>query len=41
MNFTRYLPCSCERGTSNLKRFGNFLTDLIPDPAPVDMGLPV
>jgi TnpA family transposase len=28
-------------GTSNLKRFGNFPTDLIPDPAPVDMGLPV
>jgi Tn3 transposase DDE domain len=27
-------------GTSNLKRFGNFPTDLIPDPMPVERGLP-
>jgi TnpA family transposase len=27
-------------GTSNLKRFGNFPTDLIPDPVPVERGLP-
>ncbi|HEY3654732.1 MAG TPA: Tn3 family transposase [Steroidobacteraceae bacterium] len=26
--------------TSNLKRFGNFPTDLIPDPVPVERGLP-
>jgi len=28
-------------GTSNLKRFGNFPTDLSPEPMPVDMGLPL
>jgi TnpA family transposase len=27
-------------GTSNLKRFGNFPTDLIPDPVPVERGPP-
>ena len=27
-------------GTSNLKRFGNYPTDLIPDPVPVERGLP-
>src|ERR1700679_2662668 len=27
-------------GTSNLKRFGKFPTDLIPDPVPVERGLP-
>jgi TnpA family transposase len=27
-------------GTSNLKRFGNFPTDLVPDPLPVERGLP-
>ena len=27
-------------GTSNLKCFGNFPTDLIPDPVPVERGLP-
>jgi hypothetical protein len=27
-------------GTSNLKRFGNFPTDLVPDPVPLDRGLP-
>jgi hypothetical protein len=27
-------------GTSNLKRFGNFPTDLMPDPVPVERGLP-
>ncbi len=28
-------------GTGNLKRFGNFPTDLSPEPMPVDMGLPL
>jgi hypothetical protein len=28
-------------GTGNLKRFGNFPTDLTPEPMPLDMGLPV
>jgi TnpA family transposase len=27
-------------GTSNLKRFGNFPTDLMPDPVPLERGLP-
>jgi hypothetical protein len=27
-------------GTGNLKRFGNFPTDLKPDPVPVGRGLP-
>jgi TnpA family transposase len=28
-------------GTGNLKRFGDYPTDLTPEPMPVDMGLPV